>query len=203
MKGPALPSFKLLIAGALAAGIWVVRNEESGTPRPPEPVKERRTVEAARQAAPRPPEPVRKRKPAETVRTVSVRRPLEPVKAWNAVETALPATAARPPRRPTPHVTGSVPRPAAPVGQYRTSARVNLRGRAETAAPVIAVLEAGQPVRELVRSGQWRLVLAAGRKGWVHGDYLKAAEPPALRPKTPLPARTAAVRADVPPLRRP
>ena len=34
MRGPALPSFKLLIAGALAAGIWAVRNDMQA-PRPP------------------------------------------------------------------------------------------------------------------------------------------------------------------------
>jgi hypothetical protein len=198
MKGPVLPSFKLLLAGALAAGIWVVRNDDIAASRPPAPVKERRQVEAARPSA-----PLRKGTTAEAVRTASIRRPPEPVKPRNAAETALPATAERPPLKPSRSITGSVTRPTASVGQYRTSARVNLRGRAGTAAPVIAVLEAGQPVRELIRSGHWRLVLAAGRRGWVHRDYLKAAEPPVRRPKKPVPARTAAAPAGGLDFRRP
>jgi hypothetical protein len=158
-----LPSFRLLLAGALAAGIWAVRYDMQ---------------------APRPPERVEARKPVETV---------------------LPATAVRPPKRPSRDVTGSIARPAVPLRNYRTSARVRLRGQAGTRAPVISVLEAGLPVRELARSGKWRLVSAAGRKGWVHGDYLKAAAPPQLRPKAPVPARTAAAAAarSSPPVRTP
>lgn len=148
MKGPALPSFKLLMAAALAAGIWAVSNDAQ---------------------APRPPEPVKARKPVEAV---------------------MPAAAVRPPRRPPQGATGSVKRPALPTRQYRTSARVRLRGQAATSAPVLGVLEAGLPVRELARSGKWRLVAAAGRKGWVHASYLTAAPSPP-RPKAPVAARTA------------
>jgi len=160
MRGPALPSFKLLIAGALAAGIWAVRNDIQA-PRPPEPVKARQPVESA-----------------------TARRPVEAV---------LPAAAIRPPRRPPQGVTGSVRKPVLSARQYRTSARVRLRGRAGAAAPVLSVLEAGVPVRELARSGQWRLVAADGRKGWVHADYLAAAAPRPPRPRAAVAPRTAAV----------
>jgi len=118
----------------------------------------------------------------------------EPVEARKSVASVFPATAVRPPKRPSREVTGSVARPAARLRRYRTSARVRLRGQAGTQAPVIAVLEAGLPVSELARSGQWRLVSVAGRKGWVHGDYLKAAAPPP-RPKAPVTERLAAAPA--------
>jgi hypothetical protein len=41
-------------------------------------------------------------------------------------------------------------------------------------------------MRELARSGEWRLVMGDGRKGWVRADYL--AKPTFLprRPKLPV-----------------
>ena len=154
MKGPMLPSFKWLLAGALAAGIWVVRHDMAG-PRPPERVPPAKSSNA------------------------------EPRKAAPA---SLPKTVARPPSKPSRIVTGSIT--AAPgkpeTRQLRTSTRVRVRGKADAGAPVLFMLEGGELVTEVVRTGKWRLVSAGRRKGWVHGDYLVAEEPLPPRPKRPV-----------------
>lgn len=58
-----------------------------------------------------------------------------------------------------------------------TTARVRLRAEPTTSAPIIVVLEAGQPVRSVGTQSPWHRVNAAGRSGWVHGDYLRRTRP--------------------------
>ena len=41
-------------------------------------------------------------------------------------------------------------------------------------------------MRELARSGEWRLVMGDGRKGWVRADYLAKPPFPPRRPKLPV-----------------
>jgi hypothetical protein len=99
----------------------------------------------------------------------------------------------KPSMRPKPSklVTGSIAKPdKSRTRQFTTSTRVRVRGKADIAAPVIFMLESGQPVSELARDGKWRLVMAAGRKGWVHADYLTVVDGP--RPKLPVPPKPAA-----------
>lgn len=134
MSGFALPKLRWLLAGAVAAGIWVAV-EESGKPRPSVPVGDIGKLMPARQAF------------------------------------SLPERVGVPPRRPGDIVTGAVPR-AAVEGLTQTTTRVKLRQRASIDAPVVARIEAGETLRSLAASGEWRLVSAGGRKGWVQLQYL-------------------------------
>lgn len=176
----ALPKLRWLLIGAIAAGVWVVR-EDMKTPRPPERVQ----PQATRQATGGKPAPDAPR-PPETIATRSA--------------LSLPATVERPPVkpqkiRPQKITTGSVGRPAAsaePATRQRkptyvqTTAKVRLRAQARTDADVIATLEPRTVMRELARSGKWRLLMGEGRKGWVHADYLDSATYLARRPKLPV-----------------
>ena len=56
--------------------------------------------------------------------------------------------------------------------QFYTTSRVRLRTEAGVGASTVAMLEQGQAVTILGASGKWRWVSTAGRKGWVHGDYI-------------------------------
>jgi hypothetical protein len=134
-------------------------------------------------------------------------RPPEQVPGSTSI-VALPKTAVRPPPRPQDIVTGSIAKPVkAGPRLLQTTARVSVRARAEAGAPVMATLEAGETVRELARSGKWRLVSAAGRKGWVHADYLAKPQLSPRRPKLPIPVpakpRKAAADAKAAALRKP
>src|SRR5690606_36168026 len=125
-------------------------------------------------------------------------RPPETIATRSAL--SLPATVERPPVkpqkiRPQKITTGSVERPAAsaePAARQRkptyvqTTAKVRLRAQARTDADVIATLEPRTVMRELARSGKWRLLMGEGRKGWVHADYLDSATYLARRPKLPV-----------------
>lgn len=165
MAGLALPKFRWLLAGALAAGVWVVR-EDMATPRPPErvgAVKTERTV----QAKPKPP------------------MPLTAKPALDRTALSLPKAVARPPVRPQKIVTGSIAKPPKlKFAEIKT--KVRLRAQAKPDAAIVATLEAGKTVRELARSGTWRLVLVDGHKGWVHGDYLGPQPVSPNRPKVPV-----------------
>lgn len=111
------------------------------------------------------------------------------------------AAIARPPKTlpATPQKVVSVaaptPRPQAQGGNVLyTRASVNLRQRANVSSAVMHMLKQGEAVRVFASEGKWRLVVAAGRKGWVHEDHLVRADPAAPRPKealTPTP-KTAA-----------
>ena len=135
----ALPKLRWLVIGAIAAGVWVVREDMKG-PRPPERV---------------------------------------------------------PPAKPQKIVTGSVTRPDKPTF-VQTKAKVFVRAQARPDAPIVATLGPRTVLRELARSGHWRLVMGDGRKGWVRADYL--AKPTFLprRPKLPVAtikqAKTAAAK---------
>ena len=162
MAGLALPKLRWLLAGGLAAGIWVV-SQEKGVPRPPERVPVFKSV-----AAPS--------RPAIT----------------------LPRRVERPPPRPEKIVTGSISKPDRPR-ILRTTTAVNLRQRADVGSPVIMTLAGGSRVREIARSGKWRLVTIDGSKGWVHANYLDASMDRPRRPKLPVlgrPAKPAKPAAD-------
>ena len=175
MAGLKLPKLRWLLAGGLAAGIWVV-TQDAKTPRPPERVA---ATESAIQ---------------------------------------LPKKVLPPARRPAAMTTSSIARPDRPVpGALRTTSRVRMRIGADLSAAVVTTLEAGQKVRALGRSGEWRKVSASGQTGWVHGDYLASrgdlpSRPirpprPAPRPKAALakaaPRSSAPVPAGLTPVRAP
>ena len=96
----------------------------------------------------------------------------------------LPRTVDRPPAKPQKIVTGSISRPDKPTF-VQTKSKVFMRAQAKADAPIIATLRPRTVMRELARSGEWRLVMGDGRKGWVRADYL------AKSPVLAAPAETA------------
>ena len=98
---------------------------------------------------------------------------------------ALPKAVEPPPVKPQKIVTGSIARPDKPTFM-QTKAKVRLRAQARPGAAVIATLEPRTVMRELARSGEWRLVMGDGRKGWVRADYLVEATFLPRRPKLPV-----------------
>jgi hypothetical protein len=203
----ALPKFRWLILGAIAAGVWVV-HEDMKKPRPPERVPTR--FERSTEARSRPSKPVaattKADKPAAAKPAVkAAERPVPPKPvagkpvpqktvaqkaapqkaAQQKTAIALPKSVDRPPAKPQKIVTGSINRPDKPTF-VQTRAKVFMRAQAKADAPIIATLEPRTVMRELARSGDWRLVMGDGRKGWVRNDYL--AKPTFLprRPKLPV-----------------
>lgn len=67
-----------------------------------------------------------------------------------------------------------------------TNTSAYLRKRPDMGAPVLHKLNQGASVRVFARDGKWTLVSASGRKGWLHDDVLKPADPAAPRPKEAL-----------------
>jgi hypothetical protein len=192
----ALPKLRWLILGAIAAGVWVVY-EDMKNPRPPERVSAR--IERKAEAK-RPPKrvtaPARAEKPAETKSTAkALERPIPPKPVAEKIapqktepqKTALilPKTVIRPPAKPQKIVTGSISRPDKPTF-VQTRSKTNLRAQAKADAPVIATLEPRTVMRELARSGEWRLVMGDGRKGWVRNDHLTKPTFLTRRPKLPV-----------------
>ena len=202
----ALPKLRWLVIGAIAAGVWVMREDMKG-PRPPERVPTR--IERSAEAKPRPPKPLaasaQAAEPAadEPAAKASAERPIppKPVTGKPAPQKAsdekarkaalqkttllLPKTVDRPPAKPQKIVTGSITRPNKPTF-VQTTGKVRLHAQARSNAAIIATLEPRTVVRELARSGEWRLVMGDGRKGWVRAYYL--AKPPLSprRPKLPI-----------------
>ena len=200
----ALPKLRWLVIGAIAAGIWVVREDMKG-PRPPERVPPAKTERSA-EAKPRPPKRVAaKPAAARPAAKTAAERPVppNPVAGTPASQKAavektvsqkpatrktallLPKSVDRPPAKPQKIVTGSITRPDKPTF-VQTRAKVFVRAQARPDAPIVATLGPRTVLRELARSGHWRLVMGDGRKGWVRADYL--AKPTFLprRPKLPV-----------------
>jgi len=184
----ALPKFRWLVIGAVAAGIWAVHEDMKG-PRPPERVQPTKSERTA-QSMPRPSKPVA----AKPVSREAAERPVppKPVGGKPAASVApaktvlaLPKAVAPPPVKPQKIVTGSIARPDKPT-YIQTKAKVRLRAQARPGAAVIATLEPRTVMRELARSGEWRLVMGGGRKGWVRADYLVEATFLPRRPKLPV-----------------
>jgi hypothetical protein len=190
----ALPKLRWLVIGAIAAGVWIVREDMSG-PRPPERVPTR--IERSAEAKPRPPRPMAA-KPvvAKSATKPTDERPIPPksVAGKSAPQTTaaekavpqktallLPKSVDRPPTKPQKIVTGSISRPDKPTF-VQTRAKVYVRAQARADAPIIATLGPRTVMRELARSGDWRLVTGDGRKGWVRADYLTK---PAFLPRRP------------------
>lgn len=189
----ALPKFRWLVIGAVAAGVWAVHEDMKG-PRPPEGVQPTKSERTA-QSTPRPSKPV-SAKPAagKPVSRETAERPVPPKPvgdkpavfgASEKTALALPKTVQPPPLRPQKIVTGSIARPDKPT-YIQTKAKVRLRAQARPGAAVIATLEPRTVMRELARSGEWRLVMGGGRKGWVRADYLVEATFLPRRPKLPV-----------------
>jgi hypothetical protein len=202
----ALPKLRWLVIGAIAAGVWVIRQDISSS-RPPERVPtwierivgpkpskpatttakaDKPVLKPTARAAlgrPVPPKPplAGKSAPPKAVAT----RLTTKASTSGKIALALPKTVEPPPARPQTIVTGSIGRPDKP-NFVQTKARVFMRAQAKPEAPIIATLTPRTMMRELARSGEWRLVMGDGRKGWVHADYL--AKPTFLprRPKLPL-----------------
>jgi len=200
MAGLTLPKLRWLVIGAIAVGIWVVR-EDMKNPRPPKNVQSERSA-----AKPRPTQPVgvKSSAAAKTAAKATAEKPVPPKPLTGKAPPAktlaaktlqpagsetialvLPKTVDRPPARPQKIVTGSISRPDKPVFM-QTKARVHLRAQARTDAAVIATLEPGTTMRELARDGDWRLLMGDGRKGWVRGDYVEASSYLKRRPKLPV-----------------
>ena len=196
----ALPKFRWLVIGAIAAGVWVVREDMKG-PRPPERVPPAKTERSA-EAKPRPPKRVAAKPDAKPSAKAVGERPVPPkpvtrnptpqkavVERTGPQKTVLllPKSVDRPPAKPQKIVTGSVTRPDKPTF-VQTKAKVFVRAQARPDAPIIATLGPRTVMRELARLGDWRLVMGDGRKGWVRADYL--AKPTFLprRPKLPVAA---------------
>ncbi|PWK65940.1 SH3 domain-containing protein [Aminobacter sp. AP02] len=112
------------------------------------------------------------RNPRDVVETASIKRPPTP----------LP--------RPKPAAKQTSAKPesdsATTLNVLYTSTSVYLRQRPNVSAPVTSSLKQGESVRVFARDGKWTLVSASGRKGWVHGDMLRPADPAAPRPKQTL-----------------
>lgn len=195
----ALPKLRWLIIGAVAAGVWVVREDMKG-PRPPENVRPK--VERSAEAKPRPlrqvttdrqpekPAAVRTQAerpvpPAPVVAKPVAAKPAPPKPVATQTALALPSAVDRPPAKPENTKTGSIGRAAKPVF-VQTKAKVRLRAQARADAAVIVTLEARTVMREVARSGQWRLVVGDGKKGWVRADYLADATYLSRRPKLPV-----------------
>ncbi|CAN7405279.1 SH3 domain-containing protein [Aminobacter sp. LjRoot7] len=122
------------------------------------------TAPAARERAPR--------KPAGEIETASITRPPTPLpRPKSTAKEVVPKSAG----------TG-----AAALNVLYTSTSVYLRKRPSVSAPVTSSLKQGESVRVFARDGKWTLVSASGRKGWVHGDLLRPADPAAPRPKQTL-----------------
>ena len=194
----ALPKFRWLVIGVIAAGVWVVREDMKG-PRPPERVPPAKTERSA-EAKPRPPKRVAAKPDAKPSAKAVGERPVPPkpvtrnptpqkavVERTGPQKTVLllPKSVDRPPAKPQKIVTGSVTRPDKPTF-VQTKSKVFVRAQARPDAPIIATLGPRTVMRELARLGDWRLVMGDGRKGWVRADYL--AKPTFLprRPKLPV-----------------
>ena len=204
----ALPKFRWLVLGAIAAGVWVVREDMKG-PRPPERVPT--WIERSLEAKPKPPKPmaaaakadklaIAKPAPAKTAERPIPPKPVtgkptsqkavaekvEPRKAApQKTAFLLPKSIDRPPSKPQKIVTGSISRPDKPTF-VQTKAKVFMRAQAKADAPIIATLGPRTVMRELARSGEWRLVMGSGQKGWVRSDYLTKPSFLPRRPKLPL-----------------
>lgn len=201
----ALPKFRWLILGAVAAGVWVAREDLNG-PRPPERVPT--WIERVVAPKPQPSKPATSAAKAErpaaktTMGTAAVRPvPPKPITGkassqkataetkskTNAPKTALvlPKTVDRPPSKPQKIVTGSITRPDKPTF-VQTKAKVHLRAQAKSDSGIIVTLEPRTVMQELARSGEWRLVMGDGRKGWVRADYLVRPTFLPRRPKLPV-----------------
>jgi len=189
----ALPKFRWLVIGAVAAGVWAVHEDMKG-PRPPESVQKQKSERTA-QSKLKPSKPVSaKPAAAKPVSQQTAERPVPPkpvggkpapsaVSARTAL--ALPKTVEPPPAKPQKIVTGSIARPDKPT-YMQTRAKVRLRAQARLGAAVIAALEPRTVMRELARSGDWRLVMGGGHKGWVRADHLVEATFLPRRPKLPV-----------------
>jgi hypothetical protein len=216
MAGLALPRFRWLILGAIAAGSWVVY-QDMKAPRPPQKVGHMR-AERTQAPAPRPQKPVVAKREAAGPKaaTQSAERPVPPApvgakpastakagpdkSAPRRTALALPKTVQRPPPKPQQIVTSSINKQNASATQARaaptasppkhsfvqTRTRVQLRAQARPDAAVIGTLEPRTVMRELARSGDWRLVMGDGRKGWIRSEQIASPTFLPRRPKLPL-----------------
>lgn len=179
MAGFVLPKLRWLVIGAVAAGGWAVTQE---------PVSKRQQ-RAAEQPTVSQQAPKKAQRPQG-----EPRRSPQTASAVHRPQVAVPEP------RPSKLVTSSIKRPDKPFAaqQFYTSERVRLREDASRAARVIRWLEQGEQAIVLEKSGKWRRVAVGGRKGWVHGDYLRLPDPAAPRPPEPV-ARNKAAETKAPP----
>jgi len=155
MAGFALPKFRWLVLGALAAGGWAMTQDP-----PP-----RLAPERGKQTISKPAEaPTPRRKSAAQTSDAA---------------TPTPRSARKPEPRPSEIITSSVPRPPRPVGiqSGTTVAKVRLRAEASTDSKQVTWLKAGAKLKILESRGDWFSVSVEGRKGWVHGDYVALSTP--------------------------
>lgn len=204
----ALPKFRWLVLGAIAAGVWVVHEDMKG-PRPS--VRVPTWIERSLAAKPQPPKRVAAKEkgdkpvavkpaPAKAADRPVPPRPVtgkpapqkavaqqaEPQKsASQKTALLLPGAVDRPPAKPQSITTGSITRPEKP-SFVQTRSKVFMRAQAKADAPIIATLGPRTVMRELARSGEWRLVMGDGRKGWVRADYLVKPTFLPRRPKLPV-----------------
>lgn len=139
-------------------------------------------------AAPRPGSDRIALKPAPAPRASEPDTPIRPpAEIKTASIQKAPPTPAPRPQMPAPRPSvESKPGKSAEPGMLFTSTRIYLRQRPEIAAPVLYPIKQGEGVRIFARDGNWALVMAAGRRGWVHIESLRSADPNAPRPEQPL-----------------
>ena len=183
MAGFVLPKLRWLVIGAVAAGGWAITQE-------PVSKREQRATE----------------RPAVTRNVAKLPQRVQPQRSQREQQRVSRPTSSSdrpqarvPEPRPSKLTTSSIKRPDKPVETraFYTSERVRLREDASTASRFITWLEQGQKATVLETSGKWRRVVVAGRKGWVHGDYLRLPDPNAPRPPEPV-AKTLAAKAREP-----
>lgn len=216
----ALPKLRWLVLGAVAAGAWVVYEDLKG-PRPSarvptwiersvttktEPQKPASAVvdkpaatkpfSAKTATKPVPPERVTGKPVPQPTDGPQKSTPQKSLQKPAQTTLLLPKAVDRPPAKPQNIVTGSITRPEKP-SFLQTKSKVFMRAQAKADAPIIATLGPRTVMRELARSGEWRLLMGDGRKGWVRADYLTEPSYLPRRPKLPVAdvrqaARTAA-----------
>lgn len=127
---------------------------------PPEPVKPRAQVQAAR---PTEPAPARAAKGESEPRPAAVPRQAE--RPAPRPPAPVPAAPARP-------ATASTPVTSASSGGFVTARRAPVRTTPKSGAPVFVILEKGRPLRVTAREGDWRRVEAGIFSGWVEAADL-------------------------------
>ncbi|MBB4649529.1 uncharacterized protein YgiM (DUF1202 family) [Aminobacter niigataensis] len=161
----------------------VARREAKAAPKP----SQQKLAAAQRpKVEPSAGKPAALKKPAQSESTL---RPPADLKTGSISRAPTPM----PRPRPSPEATAAKAVAAKPKAEAApqlnvlyTSTTVYLRQRPHVSAPVTSSLKQGESVRVFARDGKWTLVSSSGRKGWVHGENLRPADPGAPRPKQQL-----------------
>ena len=166
----------------------VPRPKVNVAPRPQtDVVRPKADVEPSKLAAtPKPKVNVASQKPVAPARPKVNSTPRKPLAEIETASITRPPTPLPRPKSTRETAAKSDNTSAASLNVLYTSTSVYLRQRPNMASPITSSLKQGESVRVFARDGKWTLVSASGRKGWVHGDNLRPADPGAPRPKQTL-----------------